>query len=184
MRLRKLFSVLALASGLSAAGPVLAYQTQMLFQQKHWKVDIHAWDDGKRGCRAVVGSNEDNFAIWIFSDASFQFQFYSGAWDFGAGQKVDLEMRVDTRPRWDLPASEVGQNSVTFALRDRAAADLFLQEIARGNRLYLRDKDGRELQNYSLMGSRNSIKALDECSAVITGANDKDAGETGATSAP
>ena len=44
----------------------------------------------------------------------------------------------------------------------------FITEVARGNRLFLRDADGADVQNYSLAGSSASIGALIECGEVIT----------------
>ena len=43
----------------------------------------------------------------------------------------------------------------------------FITEVARGNRLYLRDADGSDVQNYSLAGSSASIGALVDCGDVI-----------------
>ena len=55
-----------------------------------------------------------------------------------------------------------------FYLPDSQAGINFISEVARGNRLYLRDNAGADVQNYSLAGSSASISALVDCGDVIT----------------
>lgn len=162
----RLFAGLAVAA--SVAFPGLAQQSEVLFQHKHWKVDIHAWDDGDIACRAMVGSDAENFGIWVFQDSAIQLQFFSTAWEFGSGQTADLQVQIDKKPKWDLTNARLSQNSVQFTLPDSDAAVDFVMEIAAGNTLFLRAKDGRDVQNYSLAGSRASIDALIECGGTIT----------------
>ena len=161
---------LSASFALAQVAPVLAYSTEILFQHKHWKVDIHGWDDGEVGCRAIVGDDQESFAIWIFQDAMIQLQFFSTSWDFGTdGQVADLQVQIDKRPKWDLTAASLKQNSVTFNLPDSDAAVDFVMEIAKGNNLYLRSKEGKDVQSYSLSGSKASITSLLDCGGAITG---------------
>ena len=97
-----------------------------------------------------------------------QLQFYSTAWEFGEGQTADLGVQIDRRAPWSLTGAELYQNSVLFYLPDTNSGVDFIAEVARGNRLYLRDNDGADVQNYSLAGSSASISALVECGDVIT----------------
>ncbi|WP_112312378.1 hypothetical protein [Pseudogemmobacter bohemicus] len=171
MKLARVISGLALSASLALAqiGPALAYSTEILFQHKQWKVDIHGWDDGEIGCRAVVGDDKESFAIWIFQDAMIQLQFFSASWDFGTdGQVADLRVQIDKRGGWDLTSASLKQNSVTFNLPDSDAAVDFVMEIAKGNKLFLRSKEGKDVQNYSLSGSKASIESLLECGNAIT----------------
>ncbi|MCL4067306.1 hypothetical protein M3484_12060 [Pseudomonas sp. GX19020] len=172
MKLARGVSGIALSALLALAQvvPALAYSSEILFQHKHWKVDIHGWDDGEVGCRAVVGDDKESFAIWIFQDAMIQLQFFSTSWDFGTeGQVADLRVQIDKREGWDLTAASLKQNSVSFNLPDSDAAVSFVMEIAGGNKLFLRSKDGKDVQNYSLSGSKASITSLLECGDAITG---------------
>lgn len=148
--------------------PAAAQQSEVLFQHKHWKVELVAWDDGTLGCVAQVEAPGESFSIWTFQDESVQLQFYSTAWQFGEGQSADLQVQIDRKPLWNLTNAELYQNSVLFTLPDSDAGVDFIVEVAAGNRLYLRDNGGKDVQNYSLSGSRASIDALIECGNVIT----------------
>lgn len=157
-------STIASATLPAWAGP----QSEVLFSHKHWQVELVAWDDGVLGCVAQVSAPGESFSIWTFQDNSVQIQFYSTAWNFGEGQTADLVVQVDKKPSWNLTSAELYQNSVLFNLPDNDGAVEFIMEIARGNRLFLRNADGAEVQDYSLSGSSASIDALIECGNVIT----------------
>lgn len=151
----------------AATGLAQAQQSEVLFSHKHWKVEIVGWDDGSVGCVAEVSAPGESFSIWTFPDGAVQLQFYSTAWQFGEGDTADLEVQVDRRGPWSLTAAELYKNSVLFYLPDSGAGVNFINEIAQGNRLYLRSADGSDVQNYSLAGSRASINALIDCGDVI-----------------
>ncbi|MES2539593.1 MAG: hypothetical protein V4583_03270 [Pseudomonadota bacterium] len=156
--------IAAVASGASAQ------ESEVLFSHKHWQVSVVGWDDGSVGCVAEVTAPGESFSIWTFADGAVQLQFYSSAWEFGEGDTADLGVQVDRRAPWSLTDAELYQNSVLFFLPDDQAGVNFITEVARGNRLYLRDADGADVQNYSLAGSSASIGALVECGEVITDA--------------
>ncbi len=158
---------LAAALIAAAAGTALAQESEVLFSHKHWQVEIVGWDDGSVGCVAEVSAPGESFSIWTFPDGAVQLQFYSTAWSFGEGDTADLEVQIDRRGPWSLTAAELYQNSVLFYLPDSNAGVNFINEVARGNRLYLRDADGSDVQNYSLAGSSASIQALIDCGGVI-----------------
>jgi hypothetical protein len=151
----------------ATAGLAQAQQSEVLFAHKHWQVEIVGWDDGSVGCVAEVSAPGESFSIWTFPDGAVQLQFYSTAWSFGEGDTADLEVQIDRRGPWSLTAAELYQNSVLFYLPDSQAGVNFINEVARGNRLYLRDADGSDVQNYSLAGSSASINALIDCGGVI-----------------
>ena len=150
------------------AGAADAQQSEILFSHKHWEVSVVGWDDGSVGCVAEVKAPGESFSIWTFPDGAVQLQFYSSAWTFGEGQTADLGVQIDRRAPWNLTGAELYQNSVLFYLPDDQAGINFVTEVARGNRLFLRDKDGADVQNYSLSGSSASIGALVDCSDVIS----------------
>ncbi len=150
------------------AGIAGAQQSEVLFSHKHWKVEVVGWDDGSLGCVAEVSAPGESFSIWTFPNGAVQLQFYSTAWQFEQGTTADLQVKIDRRAPWNLTNAELYQNSVLFYLPDSKAGVGFINEIARGNRLYLRDADGSDVQNYSLAGSRASIDALIECGDVIS----------------
>ena len=151
----------------ATAGLAQAQQSEVLFSHKHWQVEIVGWDDGSVGCVAEVSAPGESFSIWTFPDGAVQLQFYSTAWAFGEGDTADLEVQIDRRGPWSLTAAELYENSVLFYLPDSQAGVNFINEVARGNRLYLRDIDGSDVQNYSLAGSSASIDALIDCGGVI-----------------
>lgn len=160
--------LLAATAAITLALPATAQQSEVLFEHKHWRVELVAWDDGVIGCQATVGDQRESFSLWTFQDGTVQLQFFSKAWDFGESQSADLQVQVDRKPKWNLTDAELYQNSVLFTLPDSDSGVEFIMEIARGNRLYLRSADGGDVQNYSLAGSKASITALVECGDVIT----------------
>lgn len=161
-------SLLAAAAVVALALPAAAQQSEVLFQFKHWRVELVAWDDGVLGCQATVGTDTESFSIWTFQDSTVQLQFYSKAWDFGEGDSANLQLQIDRKPQWNLTDAELYRNSVLFTLPDSNSGVEFIVEVAKGNRLYLRTADGGAVQDYSLSGSRASIDALIECGNVIT----------------
>lgn len=161
-------SILATAVVAAMTLPAAAQQSEVLFQHKHWRVELVAWDDGVLGCQATVGTEDESFSLWTFQDSTVQMQFYSKAWDFGEGDSADLQVQIDRKPQWNLTEAELYRNSVLFTLPDSDAGVEFIVEVAKGNRLFLRTKDGGAVQDYSLSGSRASIDALIECGNVIT----------------
>jgi hypothetical protein len=165
-----MISRMSLAAALFAAsvGGASAQQSEVLFSHKHWQVSIVGWDDGSVGCVAEVTAPGESFSVWTFPDGAVQLQFYSTAWEFGQGQTADLGVQIDRRAPWSLTGAELYQNSVLFYLPDSQQGVQFITEVARGNRLYLRDADGVDVQNYSLAGSSASISALVDCGDVIT----------------
>ena len=88
------------------------------------------------------------------------------ALDAGLGVTIP-GLQIDRRAPWSLTGAELYQNSVLFYLPDSQAGINFITEVARGNRLYLRDDSGSDVQNYSLSGSSASIGALVDCGDVI-----------------
>jgi hypothetical protein len=148
-------------------GTAQAQQSEVLFSHKHWQVEVVGWDDGSIGCVAQVSAPGESFSLWTFPDGAVQLQFYSTAWQFAQGERADLEVQIDRRTPWSLTDAELYQNSVLFYLPGSQAGVNFIAEVARGNRLYLRDNGGSDVQNYSLSGSRASIDALIECGDVI-----------------
>ena len=164
----KFFTGLAAALIATTAGVADAQQSEVLFSHKHWEVSVVGWDDGSVGCVAEVKAPGESFSIWTFPDGTVQLQFYSTAWSFGEGQTADLGVKIDRRAPWSLTGAELYQNSVLFYLPDSQAGINFITEVARGNRLYLRDDSGSDVQNYSLSGSSASIGALVDCGDVIT----------------
>lgn len=166
----KFISALATGASLvSSTLPAFAWQSEVLFQHKNWKVELVGYEDGGLGCQASVGDANELFSIWTFQNGEVQLQFFSQTWAFGEGQSADLVVQIDKLSPWNLNDAELRLNSVLFTLpTDGDAAVEFVKEIARGNRLFLRNADGEDVQAYSLSGSKASIDALIECGNVIT----------------
>jgi hypothetical protein len=80
---------------------------------------------------------------------------------------TDLEVQIDRRTPWTLTDAELYENSVLFDLPDNDDSVRFVVEVANGSRLYLRNGDGEDVQDYSLAGSSASIGALIDCGDVI-----------------
>ena len=148
-------------------------KSQIVFQHKHWQVEVIALDDGTTACTAAVDGGSDSFTIWVFQNKSVRLQFYSTSWDFGEGQTADLQVAIGSRAPWNLTGAELYKNSVLFDLPDSDQGVNFLIEVAQGSRLYLRSADGSDVVDYSLAGSNASINALVQCSDALSSDADK-----------
>lgn len=144
-----------------------AQQSEILFSHKHWQVEVVGFDDGTFGCVAQVSAPGESFSLWLFPNASARLQFYSQDWEFEGGT-ANLQIEVDRRGYWALTNAELYMNSVLFDIPGSNDGERLLNEIAAGNRLYLRDEGGSGVKDYSLAGSRASMGALAECGSVIS----------------
>lgn len=161
---------IGLAAALLAAwaGVANAQQVDVLFSHKHWQVAGVTWEDGSIGCQAEVSAPGESFAIWTLQDGTVSLQFFSTQWSFTDGDTADLQVQIDRRAPWTLTGARLSQNSVYFPIPGTDDGANFISEVARGNRLYLRDSDGTDVKDYSLAGSSASITALLECGTYIS----------------
>lgn len=165
---------LAVAAALIAA-PVVAQDSEVLYTNRAWRVEVSRFDDGTYGCVAQVSSDDgsESFSVWTFQEGGVRLQFYSTQWEFGEGQTADLEVQIDRRGAWTLTAAELYKNSVLFDLPAGDDGARFVREVSNGQVLYLRNDSGNDVQSYSLAGSSASINALIECEGAITTTNTK-----------
>lgn len=142
-------------------------QSEMLFQHKHWEVEIVGFDDGTFACLAEVDAQTDSFTLWLYADYTVKLQFYSTSWDFGDGDTADLQVQIGSRAPWNLNAADLYKNSILFTLPEGDQAVRFLTEVAEGSRLYLATAAGEPVMDYSLAGSSASMAALGECGDAL-----------------
>jgi hypothetical protein len=160
---------LALTAVLCLSGaPVFADESQTLYTNKAWEVQVTRFDDGTYGCVAQVSAPGESFSVWSFQEGGVRLQFYSTQWEFGEGDTADLEVQVDRRGPWTLTSAELYKNSVLFDLPAGTEGARFVREVSNGSVLYLRNDKGEDVQSYSLAGSSGSIGALIECEGAIT----------------
>ncbi len=158
----------AFLAAAALAGPAMAEPvSEVLFSHKAWQVMAVAFDDGSISCDAEVSDPGESFSIWIHQDNSVQLVFFSSQWDFGEGDTADLQVEIDRRSPWRLRDAELYQSSVLFTLGDADSGARFINEVARGNVLFLRTAEGEDVQSYSLAGSRAAIDALFECGDAL-----------------
>ena len=140
---------------------------EIIFQHKHWEVEIVAYDDGTFACLAEVSDPGESFSVWAFPDRTIRLQFYSDEWDFGEGDTADLEVKIGKRAPWSLTNAELYKNSILFDLPDSDQGVRFLTEVAQGRTAHLKTESGEGVMDYSLSGSHASINALIECADAI-----------------
>lgn len=156
----------ALSFGLVLAGaaPALAEATsELLFSHKAWEVSVVGFDDGSVSCMAQVTDGSRSFSLWSDQSRLVRLQFYDDSWDLGEGDTADLEVQIDRRAPWTLTNAELYLQSVLFDIPDSGDGVSFMNEVMRGNVLYLNDADGNPVESYSLAGSSAAIGALVEC---------------------
>ena len=162
------------AIGLLATAAQAEAQYKTLYQHKAWEVQVVGFDDGTLSCLAQVSDANESFTIWADAEYLVKLQFYSADWDFGEGETADLEVEIDRRSPWTLNAAELYLQSVLFNLPNSDTGTKFLLEVVKGNTLFLRDKDGKDVRSYSLAGSSASIQALTNCVDAISSGNADD----------
>lgn len=118
--------------------------------------------------RESLSAPGESFSIWTLQDGTVCLQFYSTEWSFGESDTADLQLQIDRRAPWTLGSAQLSQNSVLFPIPGTDEGANFITEVARGNRLYLRDANGNDVKDYSLAGSSASINALLECGTFIS----------------
>jgi hypothetical protein len=153
-----------------AVSPVFEQDSQVLYSNRAWQVEVSRFEDGTYGCVAQVSSPDsaESFSIWTFQEGGVRLQFYSTQWEFGEDQTADLEVQIDRRRAWTLTSAELYKNSVLFDLPAGDDGARFVREVSNGTVLYLRNDSGEDVQSYSLAGSNASIDALIECEGAIT----------------
>ncbi len=160
--LRSMLLGAVLAAGLLPASAWADSTNSIVYRLKDWEVRSVAWDDGTTACVAEVSYAKDSFSIWADKTNPIRLQFFSTDWNFNEGV-TDLKLRIDGRASWTLRDADLYKNSILFDLPTSNAGTQFLAEVAHGDTLYLMETDGREVQDYSLSGSRASIVALSDC---------------------
>ena len=154
--------VIVLYVGL-AAEPASAERIEVLFEFRNWVVEGVTADDGSYACRAMVSVPGDSFSIRAFPDQAVRLQFTSDEWDLGEGDTASIEVEIDSRSPWAFADATLLQNSVFVDLPDLAESKTFVSQVARGAMLQLRTADGTGVRNYSLSGSSEAIRNLNQC---------------------
>lgn len=166
--MRHLFhTVSGLVLALSTGAAFAEVQSEMLYQHKHWEVEVVGFDDGTFACLAEVDATTDSFTVWLYPDYSLKLQFYSTSWEFGEGDTADLQVRIGKRSPWSLTGAELYKNSILFNLPASDQGVNFLVEVAEGSRLYLNTASGEPVKDYSLSGSKASMDALISCGEAL-----------------
>ncbi len=142
-------------------------QSQTIFQQGGWDVQVVSFDDGTQTCVANVYVGTDSFSVWADQGGALKLQFHSQAWDFGEGDTANLEVEVDRRSPWSMTNAELYQQSVLFDIPDSAEGVRLLREVMNGRTLFLRNESGEAVQDYPLSGSSASIQTLIDCVGQI-----------------
>ncbi len=165
---KKTIAFLAFLSLFPAAA--FAIDTERLLNYKHWYVQVVAFDDGSLACEATVQGDTESFSIWTYPDQTVELQFYLESKWFGEDESYnDIEVEIDRRGAWELTDAVFYKNSIFFTLPSDnwdAAMDL-VGEVARGNRLYLRNNVGADQAWFSLSGSSRSIGVLADCQDLL-----------------
>ncbi len=164
-------AVAAIVVALMVPTAALALDTERLLTYRHWYVQVVAFDDGTLACEASVQGESESFSVWTYPDQTVELQFYLENKYFGDSESTnDIEVEIDRRGAWDMTDAIFYKNSIFFTLPSDnwdLAMD-FVNEVSRGNTLYLRNNVGADVAWFSLSGSARSINALAECQDLLT----------------
>lgn len=152
------------------SSPAFAIESERLYSYKHWYVDVVTFDDGTLACEASVQGSDVSFSIWTYPDKSVELQFYLVGENFGSDATYrDISVRIDRRSPWDLSDAKFYKSSIFFTLPSDnwKVALRFLNEVKRGNKLYLFNRHGSEKAWYSLAGSSATMSKLSQCQDLI-----------------
>lgn len=162
-----LAAILAALLGLAGAARAQDVESEVIFNHKSWEVRVVAFPDGSIECLARVSKPGSSFSVWADAGANVQLQFFHDDWSFD-NETADIVVQIDRRPKWDLTNASLDQNSIHFGLPNGSeASSRFLVEVAQGNRIKLKNSSGRQVDEWSLAGSKASMAALVECARLI-----------------
>lgn len=158
-----------LVSSLPAAAQT--YRDTLLFQSGAWAVFLVESSTGERWCAAETDNGSlQTFSISAFSDGAAGLFVFDDRWNL-APRGVNFFVDVDGI-RWDMAGTADGI-SVSLFFNDVNTGGQFLEDLARGNGVTVRNTNGQVLANFSLIGSRNALNTMFDCwERILPGAVD------------
>ena len=166
----KRFLLGALVAALLAA-PAAAqseFETRTLFRKGAWMVvlthdtvEASLWCDANTTNRAGQG-----LSLTGYESGQFTIFVFDGSWNI-ADRPLRFLVDIDGS-RWTMDGQGSG-GAVSITPEDGGTAARFVGQIMAGNRVVVRNAEGRGLAEFSLNGSAAAVAQFIECWGSITG---------------
>ncbi len=158
-----------LAAALLFAGTAGArdiYETETLFREKKWQVDLtHDAADGTLWCSAETRNRVgQTFSLTAYEGGGLVLFVFDPGWSI-ARRPVDFLVDVDYS-RWTMAGTGNGI-SVSIGLDEPKKNIAFLSELQAAHAVAVMNAEGRRLATFSLAGSGAGIEALMACWSSI-----------------
>ncbi|MFY9237929.1 MAG: hypothetical protein WAO78_03445 [Roseovarius sp.] len=143
-------------------GPTFAEpERSRLLEHKDWTVDLVEGDDYAFCDAYTMAGNETWISIYVFEgsgDAALEIR--NPSWSL---TKREAKIAVDVDySGWEGIADLEGEFVFLGGLKDE-----FIEEVAQGNALALKDSDGHNILTFSLRGSAAAMSKLGDCIAAF-----------------
>lgn len=128
---------------------------------KDWKVDVVVFGTDVL-CEATVAKPNRSMIIYGAQREGLFVRFMNGDWNFSSTTAA-IGIHIDNRIRWDVPDARANQNIIDIAVPEDGGSDHFIDRLQAGNTVYLQDGSKREIDRFSLSGSRKALDAWKDC---------------------
>ena len=161
-------AITAILASLTFTGAAQALDKHVLHSAKDWQVElvnpgggIPMWCDAS--AVYYYGNTEAHVSVSAHYDADLRLQFWHPAWDFGETERTVI-WSVDHKAAVAAPATFFRQS---IFVKDHAALQPMLADIAAGNTLHLIGPFGDPVFSWPLAGSRAALDVLEDCAGKI-----------------
>ncbi len=161
---------LILTASTGLAGSWDEYDTyNTLYSRGYWRLDLNAHPDGTQSCESrTVNSDGYVFNMFTLSTGDYIIQFENDGWDFGLDEiNQDFVVEIDRRGPWNISGTKWNNKIRTVVTPPNNGLSRFLNEVARGNTLYLRNDRGSEIARFSLRGTAATLGQHRACERRI-----------------
>lgn len=168
MKLKKLFTSIALIAGIAASG-ASALEWDTLYSRGNWRLDLNLHDDGTRSCESrTVNSGGYVFSLYTWDDGDYVIRFSHEDWEFGE-EIVDQDfiVEIDRRAPWDISGTKTENVIQLIVTPPSQPLERYFREVRAGRTLYLRNDDGVEITRFSLSGTTATLNQHRNCERRI-----------------
>lgn len=149
------------------------YDVREVYRQGAWTVTVtQDLRTGDQWCSAeTTNRRSQTFSITAFANASAALFVFDNQWSL-RDRAIDFVVDVD-RSRWTM-SGNAGGNGVSIFFQGNDNAGQFVEDVAAGYQVTVRNADLRALAEFSLSGSRASLNVLMDCWQYVSGSYSQD----------
>ncbi len=144
-------------------------QAFLVWEKGSWSVN-HLVDGNRQMCMASVGDQFNGPAFSFATDGrDVQMQIFDASFTFDRPQRVSFKAKIDNGYALEFRNARASQNSVFFRIAGKGQPVVdFTNAVSAGRTLKIINvKNGYELYQFDLSGSKRAIEELSECMASL-----------------